>query len=178
MRIFERDGRGRFMQSANYNRSGKIKTRVFALLLLMLACGMMISAFRSLGREFSGAIIRKTSTPGITSTQYHLFLLPTSDTSSPETILAALANPDQPLQRVGVSALTFAEVDVLEPIDKRAFSFMINVAGGRCLDLGLFWMLMGIAGACGAIWMYLQTLKPGPESEKYQPEELDIPGLD
>ncbi|HNX75126.1 MAG TPA: hypothetical protein PLM07_18590 [Candidatus Rifleibacterium sp.] len=160
------------------NHSGKIKTRVFALLLLMLSCGLLISSFRSLGREFSGTMIRKTSTPGITSTQYHLFLLPASDSMSSEEILAALHNPDQPLQRVGVSALTFNEAQELEFISKENYSFMINIGGSRFLDLGLFWMLMGVAGVCGAFWMYMQTKKPAPESEKYQPEELDIPGLD
>lgn len=158
--------------------SGKIKTRVFALLLLMLSCGMLISSFRSLGREFSGTLIRKSATPGITSTQYHLFLLPSSATSSSETILVALQNPEQPLQRVGVSALTYTEAQELEFISKNEYSFLISVGGSNFLDLGLFWMLMGIAGVCGAFWMYLQTRKPPPESEKYQPEELDIPGLD
>jgi len=137
----------------SYNRSGKIKTRVFALMLLMLSCGMIISAARSLGREFSGTMIRKLSTPGITSTQYHLFLLPAE------------------------VALAYAEAQELEFVEKKAYSFMIKVADSNCIDLGLFWLLMGIAGICGSVWMYLQTMKPGPESEKYQPEELDIPGL-
>jgi len=97
---------------------------------------------------------------------------------SSEEILAALHNPDQPLQRVGVSALTFNEAQELEFISKENYSFMINIGGSRFLDLGLFWMLMGVAGVCGAFWMYMQTKKPAPESEKYQPEELDIPGLD
>ncbi len=163
--------------NGSYNRSGKIKTRVFALMLLMLSCGMIISAARSLGREFSGTMIRKSSTPGITSTQYHLFLLPTEIASSSESILQALSNPDQPLQRVGVSALAYAEARELEFIEKKAYSFMIKVADSNCIDLGLFWMLMGLAGICGSIWMYLQTMKPGAGSEKYQPEELDIPGL-
>ncbi len=163
--------------NGSYNRSGKIKTRVFALMLLILSCGMIISAARSLGREFSGTMIRKSSTPGITSTQYHLFLLPSEVASSSEDILKALSNPDQPLQRVGVSALAYAEAQELEFVEKNAYSFMIKVANSNCIDLGLFWMLMGIAGICGSAWMYLQTMKPGPESEKYQPEELDIPGL-
>ncbi len=158
--------------------SGKIKTRVFALLLLMLSCGMLISSFRSLGREFSGTVIRKSAIPGITSTQYHLFLLPSSETSSSESILAALQNPEIPLQRVGVSALTYTEAQELEFVSKKEYSFLISVGSSNFLDLGLFWMLMGIAGVCGSIWMYLQTKKPAPESEKYQPEELDIPGLD
>ncbi len=166
------------MSEQDFKRSGKIKTRVFALMLLMLSCGLLISAARSLGREFSGTMIRKTSTPGITSTQYHLFLLPTSVASSSESILDALAHPELPLQRVGVSALAYAEAQELEFIEKKPYSFMIEVAGSKCLDLGLFWLLMGIAGSCGAVWMYLQTMKPGPESEKYQPEELDFPGLD
>lgn len=166
------------MEPFQNQRSGKIKTRVFALLLLMLSCGMLISAFRSLGREFSGTMIRKISTPGITSTQYHLFLLPSSLASSSSTILEALSNQEQPLQRVGVSALAFAEAQELESISKDEFSLMINVGSSKFFDLGLFWMLMGIAGICGAVWMYLQTMKPGPESEKYQPEELDFPGVD
>lgn len=159
-------------------RSGKIKTRIFALLLLILACGMMISAFRSLGREFSGTMIRKSSDPGITSTQYHLFLLPANMSASSTSVLEALANPNQTLQRVGVSSLAYAEAQELESVEKSAYSLMIKIGESKFLDLGLFWMLMGIAGLCGAIWMYQQTLKPGPPSEKYQPEELDIPGLD
>lgn len=166
------------MANQDFKRSGKIKTRVFALMLLMLSCGLLISATRSIGREFSGTMIRKTAIPGITSTQYHLFLLPTAVATSSESILDALTHPELPLQRVGVSALAYAEAQELEFIEKKPYSFMIEVAGSRFLDLGLFWMLMGIAGLCGAVWMYLQTLKPGPESEKYQPEDLDVPGLD
>jgi len=114
------DGQTGKDNTGSHNRSGKIKTRVFALMLLMLSCGMIISAARSLGREFSGTMIRKSSTPGITSTQYHLFLLPAEVASSSESILQALSNPDQPLQRVGVSALAYAEAQELEFIEKKA----------------------------------------------------------
>lgn len=166
------------MLSRTGGRSGKIKTRVFALLLLMLSCGMLISAFRSLGREFSGTVIRKTVTHGITSTQYHLFLLPISETNTSDVILKALADQEAPLHRVGVSALAFAEAQELETVEKKSYSFKIMIAGNQCLDLGLFWLILGLAGMLGACWMYMQTLKPKSIAEKYQPEELDIPGLD
>lgn len=166
------------MLTKSDSRAGKIKTRVFALLLLMLSSGMVISAFRSMGREFSGTVIRKTATPGITSTQYHLFLLPTSETTNSETVLKALANPEQPLHRVGVSAVAYAEAQELVTVEKKSYSFIITVAGSKRIDLGLVWLLLGFAGVCGSFWMYLQTLQPKSIADKYQPEELDIPGLD
>lgn len=168
----------RDLQMVPNHRAGKIKTRVFALLLLMLCCGMLISAFRSMGREFSGTVIRKAAIPGITSTQYHLYLLPSSEATSPEVILKALANPDQPLQRVGVSAVAYAEAQELVTVEKKSYSFIIDIAGSQRIDLGLFWLFLGLAGLCGSFWMYLQTLKPRDNADKYQPEELDIPGLD
>lgn len=157
-------------------RSGKVKTRVFALILMLFSCSILISAYRSLSREFIGAVIRKTATTGIASTHYQLHLLPISGNFNPETLNKALADLDYPLQRVGVSAMVFEQAQTLETVEKKSLSLRILVGGSYFLDLGLFWLLSGIAGILISIWMHLQTLRKPQET--YPGEEIEIPGLD
>lgn len=163
--------------SLTLNRSGKIKTRVFSLILLMLSCSMMISAYRSLGREFSGVVVKRTTSPGITSTQYYLHLRPDSSDISRQEVIAALTERDQPSQRYGVSAIVYEQAQLFEKVSKNSFSFFIIVGGENYFDLGLFWMLMGLAGAIIAVLMHIQTIERRTGS-RYLPEDIDIPGLD
>ncbi len=151
-------------------RSGKIKTRVFALLLMIMSCGIGISAFRSLGREFSGFLIRKTFATGATTNQYWLFLLPQSElaSNSGEAAVLSTMTPDQQaeyegdLQRVGVSAIVYNEARPLNRIEKGSFSPYISVENQTYIDLGLNWLLFALAGLALSIWMYFQTLKKIP----------------
>jgi len=160
------------------DRSGKIKTRIFALLLLLVSCSFLISSYRSLAREFSGAVIRKSAFNGALSTQYQLFLLPLNDELNPEILNRALTDINYPLQRVGVSAVVYEQAQNLENIEKKTMSFTISVGDSKFIDLGLFWFLQGFAGILISIWMHLQTLAKKESEQPFPGEDLDIPGLD
>lgn len=161
-------------------RPGGIKTRVFALLLLILSCSLIISAFRSLNREFSGLVIRKTSASGIASDQYWLMLLPMTDSQTAKSvdplILNAMSDENYPLHRVGVSSFVYEEAQHLSVISKEKFSPMIGVNDINLIDLGVNWMLMGFGGILLSLWMYWQTLNAG--NRRNEREEIDIPGLE
>lgn len=159
-------------------RAGKIKTRIFALLLLLVSCSFLISSYRSLARDFSGAVIRKSAFNGALSTQYQLFLLPLNDELNPEILNKALTDINFPLQRVGVSAVVYEQAQNLENIEKKAMSFTINVGDSQFIDLGLFWFLQGFAGILISIWMHSQTLSRKEDDQPYPGEDLEIPGLD
>jgi len=159
------------------NRSGKIKTRIFALILLMLSCSMLISAFRSVGREFSGIVVKRTTSPGIISTQYYLHLRPDSASLSQNEVIDTLTERDQPSQRYGVSAIVYEQAQLFEKVSKSSFSFFISVSGENFFDLGLLWLLMGLAGIVIAMAMHFQTLDKRVDP-RYHSEDLDIPGLE
>ncbi|PKL47686.1 MAG: hypothetical protein CVV42_12380 [Candidatus Riflebacteria bacterium HGW-Riflebacteria-2] len=167
------------MINLNLNRSGKIKTRIFALILLMLSCSMLISAYRSLGREFSGVVVKRTTSPGITSTQYYLHIRPAGENLSRNEVIAALTETesDRPSHRYGVSAIVYEQAQLFEQVSKSSFSFFIAVGGENYLDLGLLWLLMGLAGIIISIVMHFQTINRRREP-KYQSEDIDIPGLE
>lgn len=159
-------------------RAGKIKIRVFALLLLLVSCSFVISSYRSLGREFSGVVIRKSASSGALSTQYQLFLMPMSDELNPELLHKAFTDTTFPLQRVGVSAVVYEQAQNLENINKKSMSFTITVGDLQLIDLGLFWFLQGFAGILISIWMYSQTLAKRENGQPDSVEDLEIPGLD
>ncbi|GAB4276709.1 MAG: hypothetical protein Kow0029_18930 [Candidatus Rifleibacteriota bacterium] len=146
---------------------------------------MIISAFRSLGREFSGIVVKKSSTPGLSSDQHWLYLLPESVINTEEgsrAIINALANDEQLehnilLHRVGVSSVVYAEASTLSQVEKQAFSPVITIQSRKFIDLGIYWFIFGIMGLILSCWMYYQTLKKPPDSQKYEPEEIDVPGL-
>jgi hypothetical protein len=158
-------------------RHGKVKIRVFALLLMLVSCSIIISAYRSLSRDFSGVVIRKTATSGIASTQYQLHLLPVGSNFDPELLKKALSDPGFPLQRVGVSAFVYEQAQTMESVDKDAMSVKIMVGDSAFIDLGFFWIMCGLAGILISIWMYLQTCKNNSGSEDKN-EDIEIPGLD
>jgi len=159
-------------------RAGKIKTRIFALMLLLVSCSFMISSYRSLSREFSGVVIRKSALSGALSTQYQLFLLPINDELDPEILHKAFTDIDYPLQRVGVSAVAYEQAQNLESVNKKSMSFTIKVGDSQLIDLGLFWFLLGFAGILISIWMHSQTLIRKEDGQPYPGEDLEIPGLD
>lgn len=164
-------------------RAGKIKIRIFALLLLILSCGIIISAYRSLSREFSGIVVKKVISPGFSSNNYWLYLArePLTLNSSDTTLLDALLSEQgfeisSALHRVGVSSVVFEESSELTIVSKESMSPFINVQSGSHIDLGINWLLMGLAGIFLSIWMYRQTLKTR-KNRKYESEDLEIPGL-
>lgn len=151
------------------------------MLLLVLSCGIVISAYRSLSREFSGFVVKKTFAEGAVSTQYWLFLLPDSELATKfgeKAVINALTPElatefDSELNRVGVSAVVFNEANSLNRIEKQPFSPIITVNGQTHIDLGINWLLFGIFGICLAVWMYLQTLKTNSDNDA---EEIELPG--
>jgi hypothetical protein len=164
-------------------RAGKIKIRIFALLLLILSCGIMISAYRSLSREFSGIVVKKQSSPGFSSNNYWLYLAaePLTLNSSDTTLLDSLLSEQgfensSALNRVGVSSVVYEESSELTIVKKKSMSPFINVQNSSHIDLGINWLLMSLAGIFLSIWMYRQTLK-SRNNEKYESEDLEIPGL-
>ncbi|MFZ5952115.1 MAG: hypothetical protein ACOYXC_15530 [Candidatus Rifleibacteriota bacterium] len=147
----------------------------------MLSSSILISSYRSLAREFNGTLIKKSSSEGATTTQYWFFLLSDKDLTTPEgknAVLNALSTEGQieysgELQRVGVSSIVFNEAKTLNRVEKAAFSPFVKVENQVFIDLGINWLLFGLAGIILAVWMYVQTAKPGAAES----EELEIPGL-
>ncbi len=147
---------------------------------MIMSCGIGISAYRSLGRQFSGFLIRKTFATGAASNQYWLFLLPQSElaSNSGEAAVISTMTPDQQaeyegdLQRVGVSAIVYNEAQSLNRVEKAAFSPFINVESQTYIDLGLNWLVFSLAGLVLSIWMYFQTLKKVPGDT--DSEEIEI----
>jgi len=159
------------------NRSGKIKARIFALILMMLSCSMLISAYRSLSREFSGIVVKRTTTAGMASNQYYLHLKTDVIDLSQAEVINTLTEKEQPSQRHGVSAVVYEQAQLFENVSKQSFSFFITVGGEKYFDLGLLWMLMGLAGIAISLTMHFQTRNP-KTGARYQSEDIDIPGLE
>lgn len=138
---------------------------------------MLLAACRSLSREFSGIVVKRTTTSGITSTQYYLHLKTDTQDLSQDVVINTLIEKEQPSQRYGVSAIVYEHGQLFERVSKQSFSFYINVAGESYFDLGLLWLLMGLAGIAIAMTMHFQTRNP-KYGARYQSEDLDIPGLE
>lgn len=138
---------------------------------------MLIAAYRSLGREFSGIVVKRTISLGITSNQYHLHLFANDGNLSREAIIAVLTDSTQLAKRYGVSAIVYEQAQLYESVSKESFSFFIDVSGEKYLDLGLYWMLLGLAGIVVAVVMHIQTLRTRPGA-RYMSEDIDVPGLE
>lgn len=159
------------------NRTGKIKTRIFALLLLMFSCSLIIGAYRSLNREFSGVVVQKILTPGFPSEQYHIRLAKLPDILSLESIIETLSGKNLPTKQVGISSVVYEQTQIYSPISKKKLSLTIQVGEENYIDLGVIWLLFGIFGVTVSILMYRLTNTPRTPNTPQQTEELDIPGL-
>lgn len=160
--------------------SGKIKVRVFALILLVLSCGNIVSAFRSIKREFSGLSIRKATTSGIISNHYRLYLLNTDKNPASQEFQALLkkilADDSYPLRPVGVSRMVYNGTSILTKVSKKAYTPFITVEDDKYFDKGVVWMIFGLSGIFLSFWMYSQTAKQNTPEANEQ-EELELPGL-
>ena len=140
-----------------------------------------MSAFRSLGREFDGVLIKKSISSAIVSSEYWLYLLPSDQLNimgGEEGLTESLTIDKENqlnLNRVGVSEIVYTQAQKLFKIEKKAFSPFILVQSQSFIDLGINWFLFGIAGILLSIWMYWQTLKTPRPSEKYESEEIELP---
>jgi hypothetical protein len=166
------------------DNSGRIKTRIFALLLMIVGCSIAISSYRSLARDFSGIVVTKSTSPGIASNQYWLFLAPadSGENAPPPSLINALSKSEKEqdlssLHRVGVSSVVFEEADILYFVEKKAFSPIIELQGQTHIDLGINWLLIGVSAILLSLWMYKQTLLKGPDQTKYESEDIEVPGI-
>ncbi|PKL42163.1 MAG: hypothetical protein CVV41_15405 [Candidatus Riflebacteria bacterium HGW-Riflebacteria-1] len=179
--ITPRDSDLNFTENAlsiiSLNKSGKIKTRIFALVLLMLSCSMLIAAYRSISREFSGMVVKRTTTVGVTSNQYFLHLKSDLSNLSRAEIINTLTENARSAQRFGVSAVVYEKAQLFEHVAKNSFSVFISVGGENFFDLGLLWMLMGFGGLAISLFMHYQTMNPRTGA-RYQSEDIDVPGLE
>ena len=164
------------MQIIN-KRSGKIKIRVFALMLLALSTSMCISAYKSMSRSFSGIVVNKSTAAGITSDRYWLSLSPMAEIeplSPGDRITMAIQGKLQG-HLIGVSEMVHEQASLMENVSKERFSPFIKVGTEKFIDLGLNWLILGIFGILGSLFMYKQTLVPLPNSP--ETEEIELPEL-
>jgi hypothetical protein len=148
---------------------------------MILSISLIISAFRSLSREFNGVLIKKSMSSAIVSSEYWLYLLPPEHLNimgGEEGLTRALAIDEGKqlnLHRVGVSEVVYTQAQKLYTIEKESFSPFIVVQSQSFIDLGVNWFFFGIAGILLSIWMYRQTLKQPTPSNKYESEEIELP---
>ena len=143
----------------------------------MLSCSMLIAAYRSISREFSGMVVKRTTTVGVTSNQYFLHLKSDLSNLSRAEIINTLTENARSAQRFGVSAVVYEKAQLFEHVAKNSFSFFISVGGEYFFDLGLLWMLMGFGGLAISLFMHYQTMNPRTGA-RYQSEDIDVPGLE
>ena len=157
------------------SKSGKIKTRIFAFILLVLSLSLLLTSYKSLNREFKGIIVKKSSSSGLTKTHYWLSILPEDmiNASDTEAILNALSANNSP-QRIGVSEIVHTEARPFNLVSKKRLSPFILLGETKHIDLGVLWFIFGLAGITGSFAMYYQTLKKGNQSQKYETEELEF----
>lgn len=137
---------------------GRIRIQLVALLLLGIAVSMIISAAKSLSREFVGLVVDTHAEDGLRS-GYWLDLSVTAGLS-PEESSAAFVNAIrglQPTRRVGVSSMVYDYARPLHRVSKKAWSGFIYVEEERHIDLGIKWLIWGIIGLCSAIIIHGKT---------------------
>lgn len=151
------------------NKAGKIKIRIFAILLLGLSVSGLLSAYRSISREFHGIVLKKHST----ANRYWLELFPTSkDTTFPldnEQIVLALTNKITGT-RVGVSSVVYKQIRSADTVSKLRFSQYVTIDDERYIDLGVMWFIYSVIGIIISFLMYKQTTKPSKLNK--EPEEI------
>ena len=136
-------------------RAGKIRVQMVAIILLGISISFILSAYRSLSRDFDGVVINKSLDIGFSKTCW-LFLVPkevlgiASDSSEIITTLKG----EKPARRVGVSGIIYDQVRLLQRVTKSSYSPFIYIEDERHLDLGIQWFLWGFFGIIAAIFAY------------------------
>ncbi|HEY9070568.1 MAG TPA: hypothetical protein VIV61_09935 [Candidatus Ozemobacteraceae bacterium] len=139
-------------------RRGRIRIQLIAVLLLGIAISMMLSASRSLSREFDGLIVDKLSEEGLRSAYWlDLSTQPDSPAQDPSTIALQAMKGSLARRRVGVSGMVFDQSRLLQRARKAAWSCFIYIDEERHIDLGLKWLAWGIIGLCAAIIIHRKT---------------------
>lgn len=161
-------------ERTQYNRSGKIKSRVFALILLMLSCSLAIVAYKSLRREFDGIIIEKETKSGFITKRYNLLIYADSKNLNHIEVLNILQGNYADLQTVGISKFAYNDAMTSERIRKRSGSPIITIGNTTYIDQGLFWIAISILGMLISNLIYRQTLIKLPDTDKNKTEDLEI----
>ena len=163
-------------ESIKVNRSGKIKSRIFALILLVLSCSLALVACKSLNRSFDGMIMNKEIHNGFIQNNYDLYINPdykdnSAQTISKQDIMNVLVENYNDYLKVGVSYFAYEEADRLMIIKKAKGSPLIKLNENTFIDQGVFWMALSVIGAIISIMIYKQTLKK--QSDTVETKTLD-----
>lgn len=170
------------LERTKYNPFGKIKSRIFAFILLMLSCSLALVAFKSLGRSFDGLIVHKEIKSGFIQKKYDLYIdqdykaNENQVISNKDVINIFTLNFDD-YTKVGVSYFAYEAADKSMIIKKEKNSPIINLNGERFIDQGLFWGILSIIGMLISYLIYKQTLIKFSESnddENKINEEIEL----
>lgn len=169
-------------ESKNVNRSGKIKSRIFALILLVLSCSLALVACKSLNRSFDGMIMNKEIHNGFIQNNYDLYINPdykdnSEQTISRQDIINVLDENFNDYLKVGVSYFAYEEADRLMIIKKDKGSPIIKLNENSFIDQGVFWMALSVIGAIISILIYKQTIKNQSdtvETKTIDEEEIEL----
>ena len=166
-------------QETKYNRLGKIKARIFALVLLMLSCSLAITAFKSLNRRFDGIIIHKEVRSGFIQKNYDLYLnenyksTEKIEISNNDAIKILTENFDD-YSKVGVSYFAFQDAEPMMSISKKQGSPLITLNGITYIDQGLFWIFISLFGVAISYAIYKQTNVKFKDSRPEESEDIEI----
>lgn len=167
----------------NFGKNGVIKVRIFAFILLVISCCLVLSALKSIKREFKGRVIFKETSGQIFASLYDLYIIPekASDTGelsefkNVKTVSGKrFSKPPFNLnvKNVGVSAMVFENADFMCKIRKNKYSPFVYVNEVKFFDKSLFWIIWAMICTIMALVIYFQTLKPKQNQKDYETEEL------
>ncbi len=146
-----------------YNKFGKIKSRAFAFILLMLSCSLGLTAFRSLGRSFNGLVVHKEIHNGFIQNNYDLYIEQNDLNNSKveisnKDVINILALKLDDYTKIGVSYFVYEAAEKSMIVKKIKNSPIIDLNGETYIDQGLFWGIMSLIGIILSILIYRQTL--------------------
>ncbi len=163
------------------NRSGKIKSRIFALILLVLSCSLALVSFKSLNRSFEGMVMHKAINNGFIQKKYDLYINQDYEANKKQDIarqdiINVLVENYNDYTKVGVSYFAYEEAEKLMIIKKEKGSPIIKLNGNSFIDQGVFWLALSIIGALISFMIYKQTLKklPNEDENKIIDEEIEL----
>ena len=170
------------VERTKYNPFGKIKSRIFAFILLMLSCSLALSAFKSLGRSFDGLIVYKEIKSGFIQKNYDLYIdkdykvNENQEISNKDVINIFSLNFDD-YTKVGVSYFAYEAAEKSLIIKKEKNSPLIELNGEKFIDQGVFWGILSIIGMFISYLIYKQTLikfSESNEDENKLNEEIEL----
>ena len=161
-----------------YNRSGKIKSRIFAIILVVLSCSLALSAYKSLTRSFDGKIVYKKIQNGFIKNNYDLYIdqeykSSSSKDLSNQDIMNVLIENLSDYTKIGVSYFTFEDAEISMIVQKQKGSPIIILNGESFIDQGLYWLFISLLGIIISIIIYKHTLIKLPNVH-YNNEDEEI----